>query len=82
MNLQSFGTFENWTVYSASTATTTSSLLKVVALAYSSVPIKEAAQDKSAIITPLGLYKYLRMSFGLVNAPSVFQPLWLKLRQP
>ena len=40
--------------------------------AYHSVPIKEEDQEKTSLITPLGLYKFQRMSFGLSAAPAAF----------
>ena len=40
--------------------------------AYYCVPIKEEHRDKSAMISPLGLLKFNRMSFGLKNAPAMW----------
>jgi hypothetical protein len=40
--------------------------------AFHCVKIKEEDQDKSAVITPLGLFKFNRMSFGLAAAPQAF----------
>ena len=47
--------------------------------AYHSVKIAEEDQDKSAIITPLGLYKFVRMSFGLRAAPAAFHMVVKKI---
>ncbi|GFT86668.1 hypothetical protein TNCV_1251331 [Trichonephila clavipes] len=37
------------------------------------IPIAEEDKEKTAIITPFGLYEFNTMSFGLRNAPSTFQ---------
>lgn len=42
---------------------------------YYQVPLTQEAREKSAFITPFGLYEYTVMSFGLKNAPSTFQRL-------
>ena len=40
--------------------------------AYHSIKVKKEDQDKTAVITPLGLFKFNRMSFGLSGAPQAF----------
>ena len=40
--------------------------------AYHSVPVKEEDKDKTAVITPLGLFRFNRMTFGFCNAPQTF----------
>ena len=40
--------------------------------AYHCVKIKEVDQEKTAMITPLGLYKFNHMCFGLTSAPQAF----------
>ena len=49
--------------------------------AYYQVPLTERAKKISAFITPLGLYEFERLSFGMVNAPSTFQRLMEKCFQ-
>ena len=41
--------------------------------AFQHVHVDEASQDKTAIITTLGLFKFLRMPYGLKNAAQCFQ---------
>ena len=41
--------------------------------AFQQVCVDESSQEKTAIITTLGLYKFLRMPYGLKNAAECFQ---------
>ena len=43
--------------------------------AFHNIPIAEDSRDKTAVITPFGLYRFLRMPFGLHNAPQAFAEL-------
>ena len=43
--------------------------------AYNQVEIDEADQHKTAFTTPMGLYEYRKMPYGLCNSPATFQRL-------
>ena len=42
---------------------------------YWQVPLTERARKISAFTTPIGLYRYKQLAFGLKNAPASFQRL-------
>jgi hypothetical protein len=42
---------------------------------YHQINVKSAHRDKTAFVTPFGTFRYIRMPFGLRNAPGTFQRL-------
>ena len=52
-----------------------------LAKGYWRVPGKESAKDKTAFITPSGLFQFTRMSFRLSGAPATFQQLMDRVLQ-
>lgn len=44
-----------------------------MASGFHGIPIAEDSIEKTAFVTPDGQFEYLRMPFGLCNAPSVYQ---------
>lgn len=47
---------------------------------YWQIGVREEDQEKTAFITPFGIFKFKRMPFGLRNAPSTFQRLIDRIR--
>jgi transposase InsO family protein len=43
--------------------------------AYNQVEVEPVDQEKTAFTTPMGLYQYIRMPFGLNNSPATFSRL-------
>ena len=50
-----------------------------LASGYNQVPVTEQDKPKTAFCTPLGLFEWNRMPFGLCNAPSTFQRLMQRM---
>ena len=46
-----------------------------LAKAYTQVELEEKSKHKTAFITPMGLYEYNYMPYGLCNSPATFQRL-------
>lgn len=53
-----------------------------LASGYYQVPVTTDSIEKTAFVTPEDHYEFLRMSFGLTNAPAVFQRLMDKVLGP
>lgn len=47
---------------------------------YWQISVKDDHRDKTAFVTPFGIYRFLRMPFGLRNAPATFQRMMDRFR--
>ncbi|KAI8436675.1 hypothetical protein MSG28_010163 [Choristoneura fumiferana] len=47
---------------------------------YWQISVKEDHRDKTAFVTPFGIYRFRRMPFGLRNAPATFQRMMDRFR--
>ena len=53
-----------------------------LAKGYYQIPVNEDDQEKTAFVTPMGKYEFMKMPFGLKGAPSTFQRTMDDLLQP